>query len=117
MRDRSQLMESKLEVDQLRKQCSALQRELESQKKDIISIEEAKRDMRGLLNAAETSAAESRIIYQSTQEENRILKEKNMSLSQESIEISRRLKECDQQVYSLGLDKVFLITILCICHH
>ena len=106
MRLRAELMQAQLDAEQSKRQISIFQEELNSQSIRAKSSTDRAKGFEEQLVVSEAALAEYRVRYQSAQEEIKIYREKSAVVNQENIAHSKRIKELDQQVYSLGLDKV-----------
>lgn len=111
MKDRSELMESKLEVEKCKKQNEALQADIVSHRRDLATADDTTRSLKMHLNNAENAIVELKTTCRTFEDENKSLKGKIELLYVEIASYKRQIEDFDQQVYSLGLDKVFRILL------
>ena len=109
MKDRADVMKSQLLVDQLNRKIVSLESDLSDLRRDAVVANDSKAKLQELLSTTEVAFAESKVMRRSLEEENKLLNERSASYRQEIAENTTLIRERDQQIYSLELDKVCII--------
>lgn len=107
MKEKAELMQSQLTIDQLNRKIDSLEGELSTLRRDVVASNDSKAKLQEFLGTAEAALAENKIKWNSLEEENRVLKENSSSSRQEIAESTSLIRERDQHIYSLELDKVY----------